>query len=111
MQAQHKAKPITLLVMFTMVLCIVLASSLKVASDLANTAKKITTQQILEEEPNEKDCKISKEVYNKYNSSPEATEMNKISILSSNAFHSILKITSPYLKVHTPPPDFYCFSS
>lgn len=112
MQTQHNAKPSVLLVMITMVLCIVFASSLKVALDLTNTTKKVTSQQILEEEPNEKDCKIiSKEVYNKLNSFSETIKLSKINIISNGDFYSVIKITSPYLKVHTLPPDSFCFFS
>ncbi|MGY5354995.1 hypothetical protein [Wenyingzhuangia sp. IMCC45467] len=106
MQTQYKDKPIVLLVIFTMVICIVFASSLKVATDLANMAKKNTSLQLLEEEPNEKDNKLCKEVYNKYNSFSESIEMNKINISSNAIFHSLLKLSSPYFKIHTPPPDF-----
>ncbi|ANW94887.1 hypothetical protein AXE80_00630 [Wenyingzhuangia fucanilytica] len=111
MQTQYKAKPITLLVMFTMVLCIVFASSLKVATDLGKTAKKVTSQQLLEEEPNEKEIKVGKEVFTKYHFSQDFAEVNFINPSLKSVFKSLIKFSNPYLKVHTPPPDFFIFLS
>lgn len=93
--------------MITMIFCIVFAPSLKYALDSASLTKKATIQQLLEEEISEKESKIEKEVYTKYNSSLALHTKNENSICLSSCFQSPLKITKPYLKVHTPPPDFF----
>ena len=107
MQTQHHYKPITFLVMFTMLLCVVFASSLKIATDVSNTSKKISTQQILEEEPNEKDTKTSKEVFQKQVSFSTLKSTTVILINPQILCSPINKATSHYLKVHTPPPDSF----
>ena len=54
MQIHNKNTPTNIIVMITMVFCIVFASSLKAAIDAIDITKKTTSQQLLEEEPNEK---------------------------------------------------------
>lgn len=105
MQTQRTTNPLHILVMLSMVFCVVFAPSLKSALDSVSLTKKVTTQQLLEEEANEKESKLGKEVYSKHNFSLYPQPINEHSILLSSKFHSPLKITKPYLKVHTPPPD------
>ena len=110
MQTQNKIKPINIVVMLTMVFFVVFASSFKTVFNSTETVKKNTSQQLLEEDFNEKDVKLEKEVYQVYylfqDLLREYYTCNSLNVV----FHSPLKITSPYLKVRTPPPDFSPFS-
>ncbi|NJB81564.1 hypothetical protein [Wenyingzhuangia aestuarii] len=105
MQTQQKTYVLNILVMLCMAVSVVFAPSLKAAIDSIDMAKKTSSQQLLEEESHEKESKIGKEVYNKYNNSTDFNQENYTNTLLHAVFHSLLKIISPYLKVHTPPPD------
>ncbi|NIJ44214.1 hypothetical protein FHR24_000653 [Wenyingzhuangia heitensis] len=105
MQTQQKYNLLNIMVMLCMVFSVVFAPSLKAAIDSIDMAKKTTSQQLLEEESHEKESKAGKEVYTKYSSFQDSSEENYNSIRLSCIFYSPLKITLPYLKVHTPPPD------
>lgn len=105
MHTQYKHNILNYIAILSMFFCIVFASPLKVLIDTIDF-ENIETKELVEEESSEKEeCKTEKEVVSKYTSQHYSSEIKFNNISLQTAYYSIIKIKTPYFKIHTPPPD------
>jgi len=104
MQNTTKIKPYYVLVMITMVFCMVFTPCIKISLPLTDTEKKASLESH-EEKADEKEISIEAELFAKNNHTEEQYSENLNHIRFNYFCYTPLKISFPYSKPHTPPPE------